>query len=1022
MSLNIKSKLILYITVGVAIMLALMAVLIISHVSTAETELVEYGMLEDTKASAYSVDGELRENLKIATTIGNTMEEYESGNRDEVSNVLKNILLANPNIVGTYVGYEPNTFDNNDAEYANTAGYDSTGRFVPYWYRVGNGVAVEPLVDYDTSEYYQMPKVTQSSFVTEPYLYGGVLMVSYVSPIMDGGDFIGIAGVDAGLTRFDEEISDITIMDTGYAMMVSNSGVIISHPTKKNWIGVTTLYDLDIAGFTDVADKIEAGKEGFEESVDPVTGEHVLVSYYPIATGNYGMILVVPMDEVTAAADDMRNYLLMIILATIAVMGGIAFLIARSIADPISKLEENAKQMADGDLNVEFQAKSDDEIGQLANAMDTMRINIKDQIEKMDNILAGIVDPLFTTDEDLTITYFNKAAEQITGYSAADVVGKMKCADVINSSFCNTAQCAIKSCMASKDVMSGAETTTTTRDGTVIPVSVSSAGIFDNEGNPIGGVEILRDIREIKDQMGKMENILAGIVDPLFTTDKDLTITYFNKAAEQISGYSADEVVGKMKCADVVNAPFCNTAQCAIKSCMASKEVMSGAETTTTTRDGTVIPISVSSAGIFDNEGNPAGGVEIMRDIRDIKDVINNLIQVGDSVTEGDFSSRADVGEAKGDYRTLIDTINGLLDAIVVPLNDVQRVANAIAEGDLTKEIEVETKGDMKKFADAIDQMQVNLREIIGTIKSNAEKVAATSEEMSASSEEMTSSITQIADTVSEITQGAQDQSTKTEEVSRAMSDMTQSVQEVASNAQKAAENTSAVNDRVRMVGDSANDLMEKMATIKEGSDDTSNVIQDLDKKSGEIGEIVNLITNIADQTNLLALNAAIEAARAGEHGRGFAVVADEVRKLAEESGNAATQISDLIHEIQGSTERAVVTTQESGQHVSTGSESLSENVKSIGDVVVDVESLATMMQEIAAAAEEQSASIEEVTSSVEEVSAIAEESAAGTEETSAAVEEQTASMQEMSKSAQGLTEMAVELQEAVARFKVKET
>ena len=138
------------------------------------------------------------------------------------------------------------------------------------------------------------------------------------------------------------------------------------------------------------------------------------------------------------------------------------------------------------------------------------------------------------------------------------------------------------------------------------------------------------------------------------------------------------------------------------------------------------------------------------------------------------------------------------------------------------------------------------------------------------------------------------------------MSDMSRSVQEVACHSQQAAGNTVESNRLTKSLGDMSKDLLLKMDNIKSAVGESSNVIMELDDKSKQIEEIVSLITSIADQTNLLALNAAIEAARAGEHGRGFAVVADEVRKLTEDSGNAAKEIAKLINYIQTGTQNAV--------------------------------------------------------------------------------------------------------------------
>ncbi|SFM61233.1 methyl-accepting chemotaxis protein [Methanolobus profundi] len=438
------------------------------------------------------------------------------------------------------------------------------------------------------------------------------------------------------------------------------------------------------------------------------------------------------------------------------------------------------------------------------------------------------------------------------------------------------------------------------------------------------------------------------------------------------------------------------------------------------------------------------------------------FVQLGNAAKSGNLDYRADSAQFEGAFKDSMDAVTGAIDALITPMNEAMRIVNEFSEGQLDARFSFETEGDFKVFADTVDSFgnslqaiiadsshvlesianndlsqavsvqgvgefklltdnventRRSLNNVVSMVHDSSRNVASTAEEMSASVEQMSSSSYQVADTVSEISRGAQSQASKTEEVSRAMVDMTMTVQEVATNSQRAAENAKESNELINNLGVIAKDLLVKMDSIRTATSSSSGVIMELDGKSKQIGEIVNLITNIADQTNLLALNAAIEAARAGEHGRGFAVVADEVRKLAEDSGNAAKQISTLIGEIQEGTQNAVTSMQQGSEEVETGASAINEVANVIEDVVAAGNQIANMVQDIAAASQEQSASIEEVTSSIEEVSAISEESAAGTEEASAAVQEQTATMQELSRSAQDLSGLAGDMKMVVDKF-----
>jgi len=360
--------------------------------------------------------------------------------------------------------------------------------------------------------------------------------------------------------------------------------------------------------------------------------------------------------------------------------------------------------------------------------------------------------------------------------------------------------------------------------------------------------------------------------------------------------------------------------------------------------------------------------------------------------------------------------------SITRPIRSINRQLQAIAEGngDLSHDLEIRSKDEIGQLAESFNRMASKLRAILSQAMDTAVQVASSSQQLSASAEQTTRATEHIVVTTQQIAANAETEQRHMEEASQAIGGMFAGIEQVSGYNEQVRISARSAKEASSIGAEAANDVLQAMEEMQATVEQTSSVVLSLGNRSQQIDSITGMITEVATRTNLLALNASIEASRAGEHGRGFAVVAQEIRKLAEQSGQSAQQIGDLIQEVVRETGQAVSSMNAVAGRTQQGlrkTEQLNDLFREIEEHVAEVDGEAT---QAASTTAELAASSRQIVQMAEAVSNVSHEVAAACQHNSASTEEQLATMEEIASYSDTLARMAEELRETLSRFKLQ--
>ena len=405
---------------------------------------------------------------------------------------------------------------------------------------------------------------------------------------------------------------------------------------------------------------------------------------------------------------------------------------------------------------------------------------------------------------------------------------------------------------------------------------------------------------------------------------------------------------------------------------------------------------------------------EIGPALRDTVNTISHLIDETNNLVfaaqEGNLSIRGDESSFQGGYQDIIAGFNKTLENILIPLHEAMKLAKNYANGDFSSRFSssILVKGDFISFKDAMDTIGIETGKAISAVNKEIEALQTNMEETNASSEEISSGTHVLAQNATQVSDLSDKSSQGIMQILQAMNDLASAVSSVASETTDVAGLTQKTNELSVEGTRLVERTDEGMTSIKNSFEETNLVVKEIDAQMGEIGSIVEVIGGIADQTNLLALNAAIEAARAGDAGLGFAVVANEVKTLAEESRVSAEKIGGLIDILQRKSKNVTNSMNKSLVDVESGDYAVKEMMKIFTQIADSIENASRRVSDVAANTQEQAASVEEITASVHELEKIATESSKEALSASSATEQISSSIDLVTKA---ITEANISIQ-----------
>jgi methyl-accepting chemotaxis protein len=465
------------------------------------------------------------------------------------------------------------------------------------------------------------------------------------------------------------------------------------------------------------------------------------------------------------------------------------------------------------------------------------------------------------------------------------------------------------------------------------------------------GLSIRKLVEHIKDEVAKSESFRAGMDQAFYIAAPDTTITYINQAACNIMSFDKKpvEIINKLKAKDVFNQDSLT------RKALNGDFLLKGERFNLKDHKGGIVPSLIQSGPIYNHKKELVAAFVLFTDLRDI--------------------------EAK-QKKYLAEQI--------APIEDV---VSSVSHGDFTKLTNLQEGNDLFGLGGNINKMINDLCSTLSRVSESVQATASAATEISSSSEEMAA--------------GAQEQTKQTAEIASSIEQMTRTIIDTSKNINEASDISKQASLTAKSGTEKIENTKKGMNYIAKSTENTAAIISSLSNKTDQIGEIASVIDDIADQTNLLALNAAIEAARAGEQGRGFAVVADEVRKLAERTTRATKEIADTIKKIQVEAKEADKSMDEAKQSVQEGMKLTSEVEEVLGEIYSGARKVNDVISQVAAASEEQSSAAEEISKNIDGITSVTQESAAGT--------------QQIARAAEDLSNLTINLQELISRFRLQE-